>query len=69
MKNDYILKRLFLNNKESQELRFTKHVTLSLKLWYRLIKESFVTTDVDAEVFRFAKRCKIELEYPDIDKE
>ena len=43
--------------------------TLSLKLWYKVLLENFVTTEVDADGFRFNKRCKIESEHPDIDWE
>ena len=42
---------------------------LSLKCWYKVLLENFVTTEVDANGFRFDKRCRIESAYPDIDWE
>ena len=43
--------------------------TLSLKCWYKVLLENFVTTEVDANGFRFDKRCRIESAYPYIDWE
>jgi hypothetical protein len=41
--------------------------TLGLKLWYKVLLENIGTTEVDADGFRFNKRCKIESEHLDID--
>jgi hypothetical protein len=43
--------------------------TSSLKCWYIVLLENFVTTEVDANGFRFDKRCRIESAHPDIDWE
>ena len=41
--------------------------SLSLKVWYKVLPENFVTTGVDMGGFHFDKRCKIELEHPEAD--
>ena len=43
--------------------------TLSLGVWYKVLLENHVTTETDAEGFRFQKRCKVELEHPDTEWE
>ena len=44
-----------------------KIATLSIGLWYKVLLENFVTTEVDENGFRFNKRCKIEVEHPSND--
>ena len=43
--------------------------TLSIGLWYKVLLENLVTTEIDENGFRFNKRCKIESEHPDIEWE
>ena len=43
--------------------------SMSLKVWYKVLLENFVTTEVDMDGFRFDKRCRIELEHPAADWE
>ena len=42
---------------------------LSLGQWYKVLLENYVTIEVNAEGFRFTRRCKIESEHPNIDWE
>ena len=41
--------------------------TLTLGLWYKVLLENFVTTEVNDDGFHFEKRCKIESEHPYVD--
>ena len=43
--------------------------TLGTGLWYKVLLENLVTTEIDENGFRFKKRCKIESEHPNIDWE